>query len=140
MLLIGAASLPPPRFDPLGSAALPRCLAVLMLVFAAWIALGALRALAGATPAPGQEPAREAAANARPMRGVIVFAALLAFVAALDFLRVPLIPATTVFMAVVGLAVSGATLRTGAIYAAFGLVLASGLSWVLSSFLYVSFG
>lgn len=74
------------------------------------------------------------------MRGLVVFAALVAFVAALDILRVPLIPATTVFMAVVGLAVSGATVRTGAIYALFGLLLASGLSWVMSSFLYVSFG
>lgn len=138
LLLVGAAGLPPPRFDPLGSAALPRSLAVLMLGFAAWIAFGALRSLSGAAPEPTR-PLR-AASSVRPMRGLVVFAALVAFVAALDILRVPLIPATTVFMAVVGLAVSGATVRTGAIYALFGLLLASGLSWVMSSFLYVSFG
>ena len=78
LLLIGAADLPPPRFDPLGSAALPRGLAVIMLLFAAWIAFGAIRALTAGVPAP---PKDTGPAEVKPLRGVIVFAALVAFVA-----------------------------------------------------------
>jgi len=143
LLLIGAAGLPPPRFDPLGSAALPRALAVIMLAFAAWIAGAALRTLArpedpGA--APGVEDPPGAPADVNPWRGIVVFAALIAFIAALDVFRVHLIPAATVFMAIIGLVVSGPTLRNALAYGLFGLALSAVLTWVMSSFLYVSFG
>ena len=41
ILLIGASDLPPPRFEPLGSAALPRILAVIIIFFSLLIALRA---------------------------------------------------------------------------------------------------
>ena len=143
VLLIGAAGLPPPRFDPLGSAALPRGLAVIMLAFAAWIALGAVRRLArpgmAETP-PADLEATTTATTANPLRGVIVFAALVAFVAALDIFRLPLVVAATGFMVITGLVIAGPSLRSGVIYGLFGFALSALLTWVMSSFLYVSFG
>lgn len=137
-LLIGAAKLPPPRFDPLGSAALPRALAAIMLFFAAWIAVSAVLALLRRGRPVEQAPTTGTEVN--PWRGVFVFAALIAFIAALDVFRVHLIPAATVFMAVIGLVVSGPTWRTALIYGLFGLGLSSVLTWVMSNFLYVKFG
>ena len=138
LLLIGAAKLPPPRFDPLGSAALPRALAAIMLFFAAWIAMAAVLTLTrGSGSAAPETPAANRVA---PWRGVMVFAALLAFIAALDVFRMHLIPATTVFMGVVGFVVAGPTWRTALYYGVFGLALSSVLTWVMSNFLYVKFG
>jgi putative tricarboxylic transport membrane protein len=138
LLLIGAAKLPPPRFDPLGSAALPRALAAIMLFFAAWIAIAAVQTLMRGSGTVVQDP--KPADEVNPWRGVIVFAALMAFIAALDVFRVHLIPAATVFMAVIGFVVAGPTWRTALMYGAFGLVLSGALTWVMSNFLYVKFG
>ncbi len=144
VLLIGAARLPPPRFDPLGSAALPRGLAVIMLAFAAWIALGAVRRLArpgmAETPPADLDTATTTETTANPLRGVIVFAALVAFVAALDIFRLPLVVAATGFMVITGLVIAGPSLRSGVIYGLFGFALSALLTWVMSSFLFVSFG
>jgi putative tricarboxylic transport membrane protein len=137
-LLIGASTLPPPRFDPLGSAALPRALAVIMLALGGWIAVRAvLRLLRPGADPVAAPPTAERTHN--PLKGVIVFAALVAYIAALDMGRAPLVPATGVFVAVVGAAISGPSLRALLVYGLFGLALAAGLSWVMSNFLYVSF-
>ncbi len=143
-LLIGASTLPPPRFDPLGSAALPRALAVIMLVLGAWILGRALLRLLrpGVDPAPAPEaeaPAAPAERTHNPAKGLIVFAALVAYIAGLDMGRAPLIPATGIFLAVVGATISGPSLRSLLLYGLFGLALSAGLSWVMTNFLYVSF-
>ncbi|MBB2974300.1 tripartite tricarboxylate transporter TctB family protein [Mesorhizobium sp. RMAD-H1] len=139
VLLYGAASLPPPRFDPLGSAALPRVLAVLMLIFGAIIAARAVW--------PRNAPAEEGdaaqdekpAAAPSPVRGLLIFGALVAYVAALDFAHVSLVPATTAMMAVTGLVLHRADWRTGLLFAGIGLGLSLVLSYIFTHFLYVDF-
>ena len=79
LLFIGAAELPPPRFEPLGSAALPRILGTLLIFFAVILVIRALLRLRA-----GQASAA-APSGADPRRGALVFVALVLYVAALDF-------------------------------------------------------
>lgn len=136
LLLIGAMELPPPRFEPLGSAALPRILATLLILFAVIVAIRALlrHRTHAAMPDTTEGP------KADPRRGALVFAALVAYVFALDVLRIPFLIATPVFVAATGLAIGARTWTNLAAFAALGLALAFGISLVLEKLLYVRIG
>jgi putative tricarboxylic transport membrane protein len=134
LLFIGAAELPPPRFEPLGSAALPRILGALLILFA--LILSA-RALLRLRRGGGAE---EAPSRAEPRRGALVFAALVVYVAALDFVRLPFVPATTLFVTATGLAIGARTWRNLAVFAGLGLALSLGISTILTRFLYITIG
>lgn len=136
LLLIGAMDLPPPRFEPLGSAALPRILAGLMGVFAVIIAFRAL--LRHRSPDFSPEPATGTQPDTR--KGAFVLAALVAYVFALETLRVPFIFATPVFVAATGLAIGARTWRNLAIFLILGACLAGMISLVLERFLFVRIG
>lgn len=135
VLFIGAAKLPPPRFEPLGSAALPRILGVLLLLFAAILAVRAASRLRRGWIAPVTE-----ASEADPRKGFAVLLALVVYVFALDVLRVPFVPATTVFVAVVGLSIGARSWINLVIFTSIGLVLALAISNILSRFLYITIG
>ena len=141
LLIVGAAELPPPRFEPLGSAALPRILGAILILLAAIVAVGGLRRILAPTsaPEPGAEDADVGAAEGRPLNGALVLLALVTYVAALDLLQAPFVPATTAFLGAVGL-VLGGTFRAGAVYALLGLGFGAALSYVFSTFLYVTIG
>lgn len=135
LLFIGAAELPPPRFEPLGSAALPRILGALLLLFAAILTVRALLRLRSGWPAPEAEESR-----ADPRRGFAVLVALIGYVFALDVLRLSFIPVTTVFVTIVGLSIGARTWLNAAIFAGLGLVLSLAISTILSRFLYITIG
>jgi putative tricarboxylic transport membrane protein len=130
ILFVGAADLPPPRFEPMGSAAVPRILGAILIVLSLVVAVQALRA-----PRTGSEPPA-----AIPYRGTAVLIALVAYVAALDVLRVPFVIATPVFVVATGLAMSHLSLRNTLMFAALGLGVALLLDTVLSKFLYITIG
>ncbi|MDZ5699680.1 tripartite tricarboxylate transporter TctB family protein [Chelativorans sp. M5D2P16] len=140
VLLYGAASLPPPRFDPLGSAALPRALAVLMLIFSAIIAGRAVLHQKSSDDEDAAMPDEDVTSAASPLRGLLILVALVVYVGALDFAHVPFVPATTAMMTVSGLVLHRADLRTGLLFGAIGLGLALALGYVFTHFLYVDFG
>lgn len=129
ILFIGAAELPAPRFEPLGSAAAPRILGTILILLALIVAVQALM-----TRAPVDEPAR------LPWRGTLVLVALLAFVAALDFGRAPFVPAATLFVMATGVIMSRPTFRNALIFAALGLIVSALLSWILGTFLFITIG
>lgn len=134
VLFVGASTLPPPRFEPLGSAAMPRILGAILVLLSLPVAYAAIRDLL--TPdASGKKSALKL-----PFAGVFVFAALVIYVAALDFGKMSFIPTTTVFVAAAGMAIDKISLRILAIYGGLGLVLASALSYVFTNFLYVQLG
>ncbi|MGR3793738.1 tripartite tricarboxylate transporter TctB family protein [Vannielia sp. SX4] len=134
LLFIGAAELPPPRFEPLGSAALPRILGALLIFFAVVLTLRAMLRIRAGTLRD------EAASRANPRRGALVFAALVLYVAALDLGRVPFVPATTAFVTVTGMVIGARSWVNLAVFAALGLVLSLAISTVLERFLYISIG
>lgn len=135
VLFIGAAELPPPRFEPLGSAAAPRILGALLLIFASLLSVRAVLRLKSGWVAPKTEPN-----EADPRKGFLVLAALVAYVFVLDVLRAPFVPATTVFVVVVGLSIGARTFRNAGIFAALGLTLSVLISTILSHFLYITIG
>ncbi|WP_226781445.1 tripartite tricarboxylate transporter TctB family protein [Oceaniglobus trochenteri] len=135
ILFIGAADLPPPRFEPLGSAALPRILGALLLLFAAILALRAGLRLHRGWVAPKAE-----VNGADPRKGFAVLLALILYVLALDVLRVPFVAATTVFVVVVGLSIGARNWRNLLVFAGLGLVLSLAISTILSRFLFITIG
>lgn len=135
ILLVGANELPPPRFEPLGSAALPRILGVLLLLFSAILAVRAVLRMRQGWEAPVEETG-----EADPRKGFAVLVALVLYVLALDAGRIPFVPATSVFVVVVGLSIGAKTLRNAMIFAGLGLFLSVSLSTALSRFLYISIG
>ncbi|MGR3481144.1 tripartite tricarboxylate transporter TctB family protein [Salipiger marinus] len=138
LLLAGAASLPPPRFEPLGSAAMPRALAVVLIVLSLLMAGRSLVTLRRTGPTPDDDlPQPE---GTRQGRSVLTFLALVAYVAALDLGRVPFWIATMVFLAAIGLILTGGNLRAGAVYAVLGAALGAALAWAFQNFLYISLG
>lgn len=135
ILFVGASSLPPPRFEPLGSAAMPRILGTILIILALTVALRAAFTLVR----NGSENPREAALQL-PYRGIIVFVLLVAYIAALDFARVPFAIATTLFVMCAGMTMHQVSLRSALVHGALGLVLSLSLDYVFSTYLYVRIG
>ncbi|WP_158259812.1 tripartite tricarboxylate transporter TctB family protein [Phyllobacterium phragmitis] len=142
LLLYGASSLPAPRFEPLGSAALPRGLAVLLIVFAAIIAVRALLRVGADTADEFDEIAREeaAASGVSLWRGWAMFITLVTYVAALDFAEVPFVAATTLMLVVNGFVLSAFSVRSIVTFGAVGIILSLSLSFVFFNFLHVDLG
>ena len=139
LLLAGAASLPPPRFEPLGSAAMPRALAVVLIVLSLLMAGRSLLTLRRPGPTPDDDDLPQPEGT-RQGRSVLTFLVLVAYVAALDLGRVPFWIATMVFLAAIGLILTGGNLRAGAVYAVLGAALGAALAWAFQNFLYISLG
>jgi len=159
LLFVGAADLPPPRFEPMGSAALPRILGALLTMFATIIGVRAvwrLRTGAGETDeqaaASGAQSARtgddgesegtdESDAPAPPpnaVRTLSVLAALVLYVVALDLLGWPFVPVTAAFVLALGTLLTERRVPTLCVFAVYGLGLAVTLHAVFTRFLYVS--
>ncbi|KFB11457.1 tripartite tricarboxylate transporter TctB family protein [Nitratireductor basaltis] len=138
LLLYGASFLPEPRFEPLGSAALPRGLAILLLFFASIIAV---RAFGKTADDEGNQSAgNEAVPEKAFWRGWAMFAALVLYVAALDFFAVPFVIATALMLLASGLILNGFSLRSAFVFGLVGVLLALSLSFVFTNFLYVDLG
>ncbi|MEZ5864206.1 MAG: tripartite tricarboxylate transporter TctB family protein [Geminicoccaceae bacterium] len=98
----GTAALPPPRYEPLGSAALPRTLAVIMAL------LGIM--LLGRVWAGGRRPAASAARpgfRPRPWLAVGVLAVLVAYVALMDLRLLGFVPASILALVLLGAMLTG---------------------------------
>ncbi|MSU88860.1 hypothetical protein GE300_04385 [Rhodobacteraceae bacterium 2CG4] len=135
VLLIGAAELPPPRFEPLGSAAVPRGLAAILIVLGLWVAVRAVLGMRADAPVASPE-----GTASHPLRSLGVLAALIAYVAALDLGQLPFLPMTALFLAASGTILSGGGWRPALVYGALGLALAGALSFIFSNFLYIEIG
>lgn len=135
ILFVGASSLPPPRWEPLGSAAMPRILGGILIVLALTVAARALLTLAKADRTSANEPAL-----VLPYRGIIVFGLLVAYIAALDFGRVPFVVATTLFVMCAGMTMHRISVRSALVHAALGLVLSLSLDYIFSTYLFVRIG
>jgi putative tricarboxylic transport membrane protein len=141
VLFVGAAELPPPRFEPLGSAAMPRILGVILCFLAAVVTGQAvLRLMREAPPPVSSVDAGNASEAGSPMRGAAVLVALVAYVAALDLLQADFVLATTCFVTVAGMAMTRIGWRQALVHGALGLILALLVSSVFTKFLYIDLG
>ncbi|WP_118135435.1 tripartite tricarboxylate transporter TctB family protein [Oceanicella sp. SM1341] len=133
LLLGGAAQLPPPQFDPLGSAALPRILAGLLIVFA--LITGARAVLlwraGGASDALPWSPGAAA-------RGAAVLGLLVAFILVMAAGLAPFWAAGTVYVAASALLIGGFTPRRLVVTVLGGLALCAVLTVVFTRFFYIN--
>lgn len=136
VLFIGASTLPPPRFEPLGSAAMPRILGVLLIILSAIVFLHAVAKLRQSKPSTVEIDATPFS----PYRGLIVLAALVLYVFALDILQLPFLIATTLFVTMAGTAMHRMSARSMIIHGALGLCIAVLISTVFSRFLGIEIG
>jgi putative tricarboxylic transport membrane protein len=133
LLLVGAASLPAPKYDPLGSAAVPRTLAVLILLAAVPIAAGAVLRMVRDTeslPLPWSPAAA--------LRGAAVFAALVVFILAMAWGWATFWVAGTVYVAVSAVLIGGFDWRRFAVSAVGAAILCSLLAVVFSRYFFVN--
>lgn len=135
ILFVGASSLPPPRWEPLGSAAMPRILGGILIALALSVAARAVFTLVKAGHKSISKPAPDL-----PYRGAIVFALLVAYIAALDFARVPFAIATTLFVMCAGMTMHQVSARSALVHGALGLVLSLSLDYIFSTYLFVRIG
>ena len=147
LLFIGAASLPPPRFEPMGSAALPRILGGLLIFFALIISVKAVLhlrqdALATATKRTIADDSQDVTDNGKSglLRAGSILGALVLYVMALDVFQWSFMIVTPVFVAIVGSLLSLQRLRAFGIFGVFGVVLATIIYAVMTRFLYVDLG
>ena len=127
--LVDSLSLPPPRFDPLGPAALPRWLAALVILLAAAIALGALLS-------PPPVPAEPAPPERRGL-ALATFALTLLYVALLASRRVGYAELTLAFVLATGLLLGGPRPRPMLAALALGLLLGYGGAHVFTRILFI---
>ena len=130
----GTAGLPPPRWEPIGSAALPRGLALVMGVLAVPILVGAVRRWRNLEPSAPTEPP---AYRRHPARAVAVFAVLVAYVALLDLRTLGFAYATIPAFVLVGAILTGFDRRQLPRIALFVVALVLAIQWLFTRVFYV---
>lgn len=128
LVWFGTADLPPPRYEPVGSAALPRAIAAIMALLAVSVAVRAVRG--------GAEPARGSDLRG-PLRVAALAALLVAFVAVMDARIVGFRPAAALFLIGTCCVLGGVSLRKLGAYSAFALILSLGLHAVFTRLFYI---
>ena len=134
---IAADRLPPPIFDPLGSGAVPKLVAALVMVLAVAMLVQRLRGTAdrGVVPDPG-DPA-ETAAPLRPGIAVGAFAAIAACPAMMDAGLLGFRETAFGFILALGGILSRFSRRTMTILVPTAAILAVCLSWLFAGHLYI---
>jgi putative tricarboxylic transport membrane protein len=144
----GAALLPPPLFDPLGSAAIPKFVAVTIALLGAAILVRRLMAAGGsagegeATAAPdaGLQNADGIAAASAPLRPSIALASIAIIVVYVGVMGTGLLgfrEATVPFVIALGGAMSRFRRSTMIVLVPLAFVIAIGLAWLFSGALYI---
>lgn len=129
LVWFGTADLPPPRYEPIGSAALPRAIAALMALLAVLVAVRAVR-----TPAA---PQGSSVGWGATLRALLLAALLLAFVSVMDARLVGFRPAAAAFLFCAGLTLGGIGVRRVAAFALFAVGLSLGIHALFTRLFYI---
>lgn len=132
----GTADLPPPRYEPIGSAALPRVLAVVMAV----LSLIVLVRAHARQQAQGQDRTTTVASAAfrpRPLLAIAVFGVLVLYVLAMDQRLLGFIPASIIAFTVIGGLLTGFTPKRLSWLLGFVVVMVVAIWLVFTRFFYI---
>ncbi len=129
LVWFGTADLPPPRYEPVGSAALPRGIAALMALLAIIVAV---RARSGP-----RLPVEAGGSLAGPLRVALLGALMVAFVMVMEARHVGFRPAAMVFLFLTAVVLGGLAPRRMAGYAVFAVALSLGLHAVFTRLFYI---
>lgn len=136
-IFVGAADLPAPRFEPLGSAAVPRMLAGLMAFLSAIWVIRLLPALRQAHPATAA-PRDPEAPWQHPRLAVAVLIAVFAFVAVMDFGLASFKVAGIGFVILCGFLLTHRDLRKLPWIAGYAVVLVMACDFAFTRFFYIN--
>ncbi len=128
----GTASLPPPRYEPLGSAALPRALALAMALLGL-VLLG--RAWAGRRLQAA--PASDLGFRPRPWLAAGVLAVLVLYVASMDLRLLGFVPASILALVLIGAMLTGFDRRRLPWLAGFVVVLVIAVQLLFTRVFYI---
>jgi putative tricarboxylic transport membrane protein len=131
----GTADLPPPRYEPIGSAALPRALAAVMAVLSLIVLARALaRQQARGTDRTSMAGS---ALRPRPLLAIAVFAVLVLYVLAMDQRLLGFIPASIIALTVIGGLLAGFSLKRLPWLLGFVVVMVMAIWLVFTRFFYI---
>ena len=131
----GTADLPPPRYEPIGSAALPRALALVMAVLSlivlarAYARRRAMSTAAAKTAGSGFTP--------RPLLAIGVFVVLVLYVLAMDQRLLGFIPASIITFTIIGGLLAGFSLKRLPWLLGFVVVMVGAIWLVFTQFFYI---
>jgi len=130
LVFVGTADLPPPRYEPIGSAAIPRGVAITMALLAVIVLV---RALAGA----GDDISGEAVGRRAVTRVLAIAGLLVAYVALMDARVVGFRIATVPFLALSCVILGGFGPRLLAVSAVFSVVLTLSVHAAFTRLFYI---
>jgi len=137
----GASLLPPPLFDPLGSAAVPKFVAVAIALLAGTVLLRRLtmarRAVAQGAAAPAADEDAAAGGPLRPSIALASIGIIVAYVGVMGFGLLGFREATVPFVIALGGAMSRFRRSTMVVLVPLSFVIAFGLAWLFSGALYI---
>lgn len=132
-IYVAAMDLPPAYWEPLGSAALPQGLSVIMALLALFVMVRAIRALkTHAVPPRTQQEFQR-----RPKAAVGMFLLCVGYVGVMDLGILGFVEATVVFLVALGLLFTRAQRKHIPWIVGFALVIAVGNFLVFTRFLYI---
>lgn len=136
-----AGNLPPPNFEPLGSAALPRILAVIMAALCLIMMLRGVRSLREPVAPSGDVPANDTEERGlppqRPYLSVAVFLSTVCFVAVMDLKLLSFAPAGVAYMSFILFLMNDMNMKRIPVFVAFSAVLVLSSYWVFTRFFFI---
>lgn len=133
VVYVGTLDLPPPRYEPLGSAAIPKGLALIMVILSVMLILRALPALklydgvkdkiTDVTPRPGLSAA--------------IFGVTVLFIAVLDFGILTFIPAGILYMTAIGFLMTHRNLKRLPYVIAFSVLMVVSNYYLFTKVFYI---
>ncbi|MCB9946063.1 MAG: tripartite tricarboxylate transporter TctB family protein [Geminicoccaceae bacterium] len=140
-VIVQANRLPPPFFDPLGSAAVPRMVSALLMVLALVLVIRCLRTPVGAhadADSRGAGPGVEdAAGTPSPWTALAAATLPLLYVGVMQFRILGFAPASTLFVLVMGGVLARGRPRVMLAVALAAIVTGYGLNALLTGFFYI---
>ena len=131
VVFAGTASLPPPRYEPIGSAAIPRIMGGILVFLSALLIFNVWR-----RPAAVPEQDRESRI-ATPLVPILSAGAIILYVAVMDFGWLGFRPATALLLFALAFGLTGFRRRAALPAAIFALVLSLGTFFVFTEFFYI---
>jgi putative tricarboxylic transport membrane protein len=134
-IYIRALSLPPPQFDPLGAAAIPKLIAVILAIISIFILINVFLR----KPSDPLDVSADSV-EAAPLRPGIAAASILilmAYAGAMSYGILGFRAATILFVILLGGVMSRFRLKTMFILTICALVIGFGFAWIFSEILYI---
>lgn len=133
----GTIDLPPPRFEPLGSASVPRMLAGTMAILSAiWLALSVVK-LRSAEPVEPQEGA-EPETQKHPLLAVSILMITIVFVAIMDLGLLGFVAAGIPYVVLCGFLMTHRSLQALPWVVGYAVILILSVNYVFTEFFYIN--